>query len=636
MFICLLMGLICLIGSHGADPSEYTTCQACVDGGNMWIEDLDCSQKCATKVDVEVDDNRIYRSKWRRRVISGSSRDKNTFKSCDVMENKCEILDYIKDPGFEINNGAWITYSTSPYSVIVSPQDGSPDPLDGERFAWLCGLPGGGCSWWMEQRKVKIEGSNTYLSFFLYVVVVPDSLSHLSVTINGEPVYHVDADSISTFPSLYVNVEIDVSKYVGEENAVKFFFYQEKEAAGSTSHSMAAIDNVQLIRRNSPSMMYNASVIDYCTSDCPNAFLSKGSCYDKCNTYICGYGGGSCDDSPGDVCYGKIGSEWPSKRGKLVCPKFVDRSCCTEAEMEFVNNFYNTMANKIASGVSCNVDSKCDAAIQNMICAPCSGNTVNMIHDGKIDYCSDYARQTYSACQGSYVVKNGECVLFSNEYQSINDWLSLFNGTIADHESCYRGETIKGDSDGNLLYIIIAIVAAVVVLIIIIAVVVALIIRSSNKKKKNSQQDIIVTEDGMIVGQPVVITDEFGNIIGQEMAPVGMAPTVIQDGVVVDGNTVVIQDGMAGSMVVDSGVAMGSVDMTGGMNMNSMGDGMMMNSGMNMNMNSGMNMNMNSGMNMNSMGDGMMMNSMGDGMMMNSGMNMNMNSGMNMNSMGMN
>ena len=119
-YACLLVGLVCLIGSCNGDPSDIKTCEECIANSKTWIEDINCDQKCAV---VSGYDTNISLANWRRRVVNvipSEDNDKNTYDSCEVMKNTCEVLDGIQDPSFEVVEKDKFPWTTSTGRPVIS------------------------------------------------------------------------------------------------------------------------------------------------------------------------------------------------------------------------------------------------------------------------------------------------------------------------------------------------------------------------------------------------------------------------------------------------------------------------------------------------------------------------------------
>ena len=138
--------------------------------------------------------------------------------------------------------------------------------------------------------------------------------------------------------------------------------------------------------------MYDSSSVDYCSEKCPRSFLTKETCYANCNNYLCGYGGGHCNSLLTEKsCYSGKDPSPVDGLGLKIC-KGVKNTCCNEEEVKYVTKLFESMTNKNSGGFECVVDTKCEEAISNMLCAACSSNTKDLVKNGKIEYCPDYVR----------------------------------------------------------------------------------------------------------------------------------------------------------------------------------------------------------------------------------------------------
>ena len=101
-----------------------------------------------------------------------------------------------------------------------------------------------------------------YLTFYLFTKIKGDSLSSLTVSIDGEAVYRVDSDNFLKFPEFFTNVEIDVRKYAGTKKTIKFYFEEFfTEGDGNAGISMAVIDYATFIKRLNCKFLYLNSYI---------------------------------------------------------------------------------------------------------------------------------------------------------------------------------------------------------------------------------------------------------------------------------------------------------------------------------------------------------------------------------------
>ena len=225
------------------DLPAYTTCSACVEAKNAWIEDCDCNQKCTT---LNNPNDIITSAPWRKRVVHSDNyvnTHAKTYKDCSVMEDKCTIVNGIKNPGFESNGQDW-----NQKSIIdpITKPDGekTPPAFEGNYYAWLCGVEDD-CTSKVSQSAV-IPKEATHLSLYTYSVINRNSFSMFTVMVDNTPVFRLDKYNCGLLPSVYSPLDVNIQKYAdGKSHEISLDFVEYYQG----SPSQVVIDYVNLIKR---------------------------------------------------------------------------------------------------------------------------------------------------------------------------------------------------------------------------------------------------------------------------------------------------------------------------------------------------------------------------------------------------
>jgi len=538
--VVLLLAATAALAAQGAQAaacSNYTDCEACrADSNCAWTTHKDCSVSCVAIASFPADP---LSTPWRTRISIAV----NT--TCASAET-CERISGVSNPSFEDTTAVAWTQENSLGSMLIcdaSCSNGSSNPptaFDGSRFVWLGGYTKNLTASFY-QTIATISPEVTHLSFYLWVATLDTtSKTSVDVYIDSNLVFRLDKRNSGTFLKSYRVMEVDIRKYAdGEQHTLKFKFQGQYITAGVAGTLM--VDLVEFIK--TPRMGdtdYKWPTLTTCSPGCPVSYSTDNECDTACNNAQCGFDNGKCEsllNGLTDVCY----DTWkPAARTLPVCDWYSESTCCLSyATISYVE----AQVRRARNSSSCNMEPQCLSNIEKLLCAKCSPNNVNYYADGILKVCMNYAQEAWKSCTHSYVPDGaGGCVAIDKRYTDAADWISQYGIYTFSSKECFGAQDTNSE-DGTLSApIIIAIVLGTVAIVAVAGAAGFAVWWFRTHKKKPpppplgtsvmmtqdpaNQMTVMMVPDASMVPEPVVYTDQFGNIIPQEqlvaMTPVAM------------------------------------------------------------------------------------------------------------------